>query len=187
VTRTLIVLLTATVVSAAPAPKTKEVFFFPTKGGDKREYEVRNGDQASSSFTDLVTKVETADKALHVTVSRDYSDTRPFVTTIAVSADGLFRVAANGKTLDRPVPLFKTPAKVGTKWDAGGDSPVSYEIVKEEDIEVPAGKYKALRVEATYEGKVQTVLWFAPSVGLVKMTNPGSDVSTVLKAFTPGK
>jgi hypothetical protein len=186
VLRTLLAQTGTSVALAAPAPKAKEkeAAYFPTRMGDKREYEVRSGETVESGYTDTVTKVEKADAATHVTVTRDYSNGRPFVTTIAVSADGLFRVSHNDKKLDAPVPLFKQPAKAGTKWEVGE---VTYTVIGEEDVEVPAGKYKAVKVDVASGGDVHTSLWFAPTVGLIKQTNPGSMVTVVLKAFTPGK
>jgi hypothetical protein len=190
VLRTLLALTVTSVALAAPAPKAreKEVAYFPTRMGDKREYEVRSGDTVESTYTDTVTKVEKADAALHVTITRDYPGGQSWQTIIAVSADGLFRVSSNGKAVDTPVMLFKLPAKAGTKWERGPEgSQTTYTVVGEEDVEVPAGKYKAVRVEEAVGGGTRTVLWFAPGVGLVKQTNPGSDAIVVLKAFTPGK
>ena len=186
--RTLFVLTAASVALAAPAPKAKETAagYFPTRIGDKRDYEVRSGDKVESTYADTVTKVEKADAALHVTITREYSDSRPFVTIIAVAADGLFRVSLNGRTLDTPVPLLKLPAKTGTKWGGDAVSEPTYTVAGEEEVEVPAGKYKAIRVDSTFGGETRMSLWFAPSVGLVKQATPGQG-TVVLKAFTPGK
>jgi hypothetical protein len=63
---------------------------------------------------------------------------------------------------------------------------------REEEVEVPAGKFKALRVEAEQElgaNVFKSTLWYAPGVGLVKsVTNTnGTERVQVLKSFTPGK
>ena len=188
--RTLAALLLLPVAAvAAPRPKEKDLgCYFPTREGDKREYEVRAGDKVEGGYTDVVTKVERRDGALHVTVTRDRPGSAPYVTTIAVAPDGLTRVAADGKPLDKPATLLKLPAKAGTKWEYEGGQ-ATYTVTKEdEDVEVPAGKYKAVRVELAADGaEARTILWFARSVGLVKMATAGTDRVTVLKAFTPGK
>ena len=132
----------------------------------------------------IVAAVERADGGLHVTITRDYPGNQPYVTVIAVSAEGLFRVSSNGKALGTPIQLFKSPPKVGATWKSGD---VGFKIVGEEEVEVPAGKYKAFKVESPDSGAPNTVLWFAPGVGLVKQTNASSETSVVLKAFTPGK
>jgi hypothetical protein len=172
------------VAHAAPGPKGKDAVWFPTREGDTRVYEVRAGDKAESTYTDVVKKVEKKDAALHVTINRDYPGSTPYVTTIAVTEEGLFRVALNGKDLEKPIQLLKTPPKVGTKWelDGGGE----YRVTKEEEVEVPAGKFQAVRVEMT-AGESTTTLWFAPTVGLIKMAGAGTDQVTVLKEFKPGK
>ena len=176
-------LLAASVAHAAPAPKGKDAVYFPTKEGDTRVYEIRDGDKVESTFKDKVTKVEKKDEGLEVTIARDGPGTSSFITVISVTKEGLFRLSFNGEPLDKPVPLLKMPAKVGTKWESGG---ATYTITKEEEVEVPAGKFPAIRVELVSDtGK--TFLWFAPNVGLVKMQTEGADRMHVLKEFKAGK
>jgi len=172
------------IAHAAPGPKGKDAVWFPIREGDTRVYEVRVGDKAESTYTDVVKKVEKKHAALHVTIHRDYPGSTPYVTIIAVTDEGLFRVAVNGKEFAKPIQLLKTPPKVGTKWELDGGA--RYEVTKEEDVEVPAGKFKAVRVEQV-NGGTTTTLWFAPTVGLVKMAVGGSAQVTVLKEFKPGK
>jgi hypothetical protein len=172
------------IANAAPGPKGKDAVWFPTKEGDTRVYEVRAGDKAESTYTDIVKKVEKKDAALHVTIHRDYPGSTPYVTIIAVTDEGLFRVTGNGKEFAKPIQLLKTPPKVGTKWELDGGA--RYEVTKEEDVEVPAGKFKAVRVEHV-NGDSTTTLWFAPTVGLIKMAFGGSEQVTVLKEFKAGK
>jgi hypothetical protein len=180
----LVALLTASVTFAAPAPKGKDAVYFPTKEGDTRLYEVRVGDKVESGYTDTITTVEKKDGAVHVTITREYSGSQVYVTTIAVSSEGLFRVAANGDVLAKPILLLKTPPKVGTKWELDGGA--QYTVTKEEEVEVPAGKFQAVRVESV-AGDSKTTLWFAPNVGLIKMATEGSDRVQVLKEFKAGK
>jgi hypothetical protein len=49
------------VAHAAPAPKTADPTWFPTKEGDTRVYEIRDGDRVLTTYTDVVTKVEKVD------------------------------------------------------------------------------------------------------------------------------
>jgi len=178
-------LFAASVACAAPAPKAKDAVYFPTREGDTRVYEFIAGEKAEVGFTDVVTKVEKKDGAVHVTITRNYRpEFAPYVTTIAVSSEGLFRVAANGEAMAKPITLLKMPAKVGTKWELDGGA--QYTVTKEEEVEVPAGKFHALRVESV-AGDSKTTLWFAPNVGLIKMASDGSDRVQVLKEFKGGK
>jgi hypothetical protein len=180
----LLAAFTVSVAHAAPGPKGKDAVWFPTREGDTRVYETREGGKVEPAYTDVVTKVEKKDAATHVTITRDYTGGGVrYVTTIAVSDEGLSRVAVNGKDLDRPVLLLKTPPKVGTKWELAGGG--EYRVTKEEEVEVPAGKFKAVRVEVS-GGESTTVLWFAPAVGLIKMDGGGGEQVTVLKEFKAG-
>jgi len=177
--------LAASVAHAAPAPKGKDAVWFPTKEGDTRVYEVREAGKVLMGYTDVVTAVEKKDAAVHVTITRDYTagGVREMIT-IAVSDEGLFRVAVNGKELAKPIPLLKTPPKVGTKWAL--DSGAEYRVTKEEEVEVPAGKFMAVRVELS-SGESPTILWFAPADGLIKMDGGRGEQVTALKEYKPGK
>jgi len=57
-------------------------------------------------------------------------------------------------------------------------------------VEVPACKYKAVRVDSKHPGPdgrpVCSTAWYAAGIGMVK-TAYGADRSIVLKSFTPGK
>lgn len=176
--------LGASIAHAAPGLKSKDAVWFPTKEGDTRVYEVRVGDKVESSFKDKVTRVEKKDEGFEVTIARDGPGANSFVTVISVTREGLFRVSFNGAPLDKPVPLLKMPAKVGTQWELDGGA--TYTITKEEEVEVPAGKFPAIRVESV-SGTSKTLLWFAANVGVVKMQTEGSDRVQVLKEFKAGK
>src|SRR5262245_59338414 len=176
--------LAAAAAQAAPAPKAKEWVYFPTREGDTRVYESRSGEKVEGGYTDVVTKVEKKDEAVHVTITRERPGAAAFITTIAVTSEGVFRVAIDGEKLEKPIPLLRMPAKVGTKWELDGGA--KYAVTKEEEVEVPAGKYQAIRVELA-SGESKTTLWFAPGVGLIKMASAGSDRVQVLKEFKRGK
>ncbi len=64
---------------------------------------------------------------------------------------------------------------------------------KEEEVDVPAGKFLALRVEFECESGDFTQkdsLWYSRGVGLIKIVSTvgkGREMTTELKEFTPGK
>ena len=127
-----------------------------------------------------------------------------------VSSKGLTRLQIAGVKLDSPVCVVRLPFKAGENWkvrisgsaqlirDADGNQMVSsirretgtVTQVAVEEVVVPAGKYRALRVEmitSPASGKEnRQSIWFAPGVGEVKVTVDGKDFR-VLKSFTPGK
>ena len=184
---------------AAPAPKDRKSDpYFPTTEGTKRVYETRTGENVSE-HTEVVTKVEKKDGAFRVAVGQEVDGEMRVTSVFEVSARGVSRVANAAGDLPNPVPLLKLAAKPGDTWDweregPGGFGPVTtrYTAGPEEEVEVPAGKFKALRVESATElkGRVtKYTLWYAPGVGLVKSvsTSGGPERNQVLKAFKPGK
>ncbi len=107
----------------------------------------------------------------------------------------LYRLASN-KTIeykDNPIPRLKFGTKKGDSWESttkGMEG--TYENQGEEEIEVPAGKYKAWKIvgKTKFEGRDYRVSrWFVPNVGLVKEERaPGEQAKAlVLKKYEEGK
>jgi hypothetical protein len=74
-----------------------------------------------------------------------------------------------------PQTMIAAPLKMGVRWDFNGQAgEVSvrqhYEVVGEEDIGVPAGKFHAYRIygEQTSPSRMTIDRWFAIGVGIVK-------------------
>ena len=103
---------------------------------------------------------------------------------------------------DRPEWLLKLPYKVGETWESGGEQELrdpfpnqkwTHTSDGEEDVKVPAGTFRALRVTSKGHGIPGSILpplepstvWYAPRVGVVKITS----VPTVwvLKSFERGE
>jgi hypothetical protein len=198
--RSLAILLSvafAYVVVAAPGPKGKdELLYYPVKEGAKRVMAITvsgtNLGQGRESV-ETVSKVEEKDGKYRVTISQEWPGKAAKKTDITsvldVSAKGLIRIASGGRDLPEPVMLLKLPAKAGDTWTAAGATST---VGKEEEIEVPTGKYKCIPVTSEYgpAGRpVKTVSWYAPTVGLVKSVTTSGDIETIytLTSFTPGK
>jgi hypothetical protein len=196
------IVLSVLVATAAPAPKEKGDYYHPTQEGDKRVYEEKGvGDRVRESV-EVVMKVEKKDDALIVTMGREVKGQMREIGTFEVSDKGVTTVADPRKRTTAH-PVLKLPAKEGDSWSyesGGGDGPIgaksNFTVGEEEEVEVPAGKFKAIRVdmELKYDiGNGPTTIkrssWYAPKVGLIKLvTNPGATQTTmVLKSFTPGK
>jgi hypothetical protein len=104
---------------------------------------------------------------------------------------GVFRHRFNGAEVTPPFKLLPYPAKPGTKWQGEfavekdqGKHKYSGEIQAEENIDVPAGKYKALRVVIKLEENgmmIETTYWFAKDVGFVKQTVEAPGLSILLE------
>jgi hypothetical protein len=94
------------------------------------------------------------------------------------TAKGIFRHSFNGTPVDPPVEALRLPIKKGDTWE--GDLEIMGQKVKakfktegEEEVTVPAGKYKAVIVAMDIEAGGQSFKaknWFAPNVGIVKQT-----------------
>jgi hypothetical protein len=163
--------------------------YFPTRVGDTRVY--RYGEK---EFTDTVSRVEQMGDAKVVTVTRSTGKGNGTVVAerVAVSEQGLALLESFGWRLDPPVWLLKLPAKAGHEWTRERDSDTGKyldirAIHVSEIIEVPAGRYTAVKValRTTLDNRQKRVNWFAPGIGLVKSEYGGK--TQILKSFTPGK
>ena len=84
---------------------------------------------------------------------------------------------------DPPQTMIATPLRKGIRWDFSGQAGElkvrqHYDVVGEEDLEVPAGEFHAFRIhgEQTSPSQMTIDRWFATGVGIVK------DVTTMRAA-----
>jgi hypothetical protein len=184
-------------LAAAPLPKARDKAapFVMTKEGDTKVSEIR-ADGSVSEVIEVVSKVEKKGDTVRVTVSRQLKGRAQAEATFEASPKGVFLVAAAGKDLADPRPYLRLPAKEGDTWTWSEEAPPAkhtWTAAKWEDVEVPAGKFQALRVEARLDSPGAPTrtgtYWFAPGMGVIKSvlnTGPGEQ-TTVLTSFKPGK
>jgi hypothetical protein len=195
----------STAGAAPPMPKDEkpDELYFPVQVGAKRVTALKNkfGPPMKGGSSQTVTKVEEKDGKYTVTVEGDSSAggfRRKSEQVLIVSKDGVFRnKTLDGKESPEPLPLLKLPHKEGATWSEDatqngrtGPEPVkvTFTMGKIEEVEVPAGKYKSIRVDQVIEaggGTQKTTYWYAAGVGMVKLEAGGS--ITELTEFTPGK
>ena len=173
------------VAAAAPVPKEKEKApnYYPTALGSRWVYKVGETEIATE-----VTASETKKDARLATVTTLVNGKAVSTERLSVSDKGVFRTQINKADVDPPICILKAPLKPGDKWDVdsaiqGQATKVAFTARDPEEIEVPAGKYKTVRVDG--DGMIagtqtQVTYWFAPDVA-------GSDAILELKSFTPGK
>ncbi|MDY3554227.1 hypothetical protein R5W24_003346 [Gemmata sp. JC717] len=202
--RSLIVIFTIPVIVfltfAAPVPKhlmqKPEPAYFPTKVGAKW---VRQ--HAQEEYTEVVTEVgERPDGAKVVSVGHVNPNGEVLsARTVAVSSKGLFLLSQGGHVFDTDATycLLKLPHQPGDGWKNEKRSfwDRTCTVYGSEWVEVPAGRFWAMRVEST-EYRIpnklaRTTSWYAPEVGEVKhvstpFRDDEADYVTVLKSFTPG-
>ena len=188
----------ATTAPAAPVPKhliQDPVYYFPTKAGAKWVYDQGNGECVL-----IVSKVEAREGVKVVSVESVEGNQKFPFETIEVSASGLVRTRCRAGELDPPSVLLKVPFKPRDSWDF--DEPGSEIVgpqkgtcvVDTDSIRVPAGTFTTARVDRKCLVKLggeqvytKTSSWYAPNVGLVKMTDDKGKNIWVLRSFTPGK
>src|SRR6184192_594916 len=76
---------------------------------------------------------------------------------------------------DPPQTMIATPLRKGIRWDFSGQAGElkvrqHYDVVGEEDLEVPAGEFHAFRIhgEQTSPSQMTIDRWFATGIGIVK-------------------
>jgi hypothetical protein len=179
---------------AYPAPQAKDPpdLYYPVRVGTRSVYEWHDGDRT----VEVVTDVEAKDGATRVTMCEEADGKLVPVNEVAVTAREVRWIDYQGEALDRPVSLLRLPAKAGDRWDVGFATKSrrvkgTATVKGGEEVEVPAGKFKAVRVDRAVDGNELTfALWYAPGVGVVKeeFWRAGSrrDVR-VLVSITAGK
>jgi hypothetical protein len=176
-----------------PPPDARPPLYFPTKVGTKWVYSHPDFDRTAE-----IRSVEDKDGTKLVTVATVSLPKRGarqiYTETYAVSEKGLAMVKFNGYPF--PEPLLKLPHKAGETWKVSiprqrnvKEHEATHTALEPEAVEVPAGKYTAVRVQSvkTSGREIKTTSWYAPDVGPVKFTSDGYPGELVLKSFTPGK
>jgi hypothetical protein len=181
---------------AAPVPKVVPVYHFPTTVGAKRVYETTRDEKVLCEVTEVVAAAEAKGDGFVVTVEGVDSPGGGWTQVFVVTAKGVsFQLDAEAE----PEPVFKVGLKAGDTWKVEHSGPrkglgtSTFTVGKEEEVEVPAGKFKAIPVtrELPLDGRPgsKTITWYAPGVGVVKKETDtlGGGGVTVLKSFTPAK
>jgi hypothetical protein len=169
--------------AAFPAPVTYQ----PAKVGTKWVYQIEG------TKKETVTSIVAAEKQgelLVVTIMCDNDAGGMATEVVSIGGDGIYRHAINNDPFDPHMCFLKLPIKVGDKWATDfttRDTKVTgTRVVKGvEVVEVPAGKFQAVRVEDEYtvdKLKRKQTLWIAPNVGVVKHLHGDKSVS-LLKSF----
>jgi hypothetical protein len=185
-----------TPTAAAPVPKhlmpKDDVVCFATRVGDRMVSTL--GDQ---QLTCVITKVEKTDDGLRVT--QEYEDGAGNKTpdqVVIASAKGIHVVEYGGKPLKPTFWWLKLPHGANNTWKEKWMNFQDWDFQTGgwEEVNVPAGKIRAIRVDRTETVAGQmgpggvptmTTYWFAPGMGCIKWAS--KDRSRVLRSFTPGK
>lgn len=184
---------------AAPVPREadKPPLYFTTRVGDTRVW-AWVGDK--NEFTEVVTEVESKNGTKFITVESTSGTDFRAVKKYVLSEEGLFRLSYNAHRYDKPWCILKAPYRTDDHWAVdvvdhfGVRCKVKHTIGRLEWVEVPAGKFRALRVETESDEQKPprtATSWHANGVGEVMSVRRSAsgmeDGRIVLKFFKPGK
>lgn len=148
--------------------------YYPVEVGNNWHYRVT----ANGNLTNASMRISRHDVINGEKLARLDFLNGPVTEHIAQTEKGVFRHGINGSQLNPPLRLLPYPPDVGTKWEGNFTSDIAPgknryfgEIQQEEMVDVPAGRFKALRVHLRVEQfgpDIQTTYWFVKDVGFVK-------------------
>lgn len=166
---TALILIVPAFALAAPVPKEKgKELYLPVVEGTIRVMESKIGER-TVEITETVTKVEVKDGAYTVTMDQGAGG---WSTAFEVSEKGITRPPLGGGT--ERMPDLKLGGKPGDTWEymtagfGGRTMTRKYTLGKVEEVEVPAGKFRAVRVDVEADlGEVTNnqTAWYAAGVG----------------------
>lgn len=171
--------------------KVGESPYFPTKIGSTWNYRI--GDK---KLTTKITKHEKQGDLMCALMETLVDGNSVATENIAVTKDGLVRVAYNGQKPETPILFLKQDSKKGDSWPV--DTKIGAETIKgkftrgEEDVDVPGYKGKTVTSKGEFEinGQAATFMyWFAEKKGIVKlqMALSGQEILLELEKFEEGK
>ncbi len=187
--------LLAPVSQAAPVPKEilqKFPDYYPLFLGTEWEYRV--GESA------VTVKVKDYSEKAGVrtgVLSTEVNGAEVATEAIRVDETGVYSTHINATKIEPAVLILKFGIEKETEWATKckvGAQKVDFRFKLEglEDLEVPAGKYKAVKVTGSgtiAETETQTEFHFAEGIGIVRITYSigGQRTSLDLKKYTAGK
>lgn len=115
---------------------------------------------------------------------------------LRIGEDGV-RIVEMGSDLQKePVLFLKLPFKIGNTWDAtikmeGAERTLTLEVEAEEDVSVPAGKFKSFKIKVTCKDlpDFTAEMWYARDFGEVKsrQVHPEGELLSELDKFEKGQ
>ena len=185
----------AVVPALAQRPQEQNPDYFPFRIGDWWKYRSTTADGKQSEFTVKVLNAEQQSDGRKHYLVETISTFQPIHNWYSkpVGEVLMHRIAyPKNEALKadyQPVKLYlKNPLSVGSSWQWKGTGMMGVEIEESsrvtgtETVEVPAGRFQAMKVETSViQGgtPVEKTYWFANWIGMVKsMTDTGSVKST---------
>ena len=175
-----------------------QVNYYPMKEGSKWYYHTELPGTDAQTWIMHVAKLEKIDGVPLFRLEMTKKDSGMTATEhLRIGDDGVFRYRFNGQPASKPVCVIKYPVKPGETWqnetEIGGQKvKMSSKVGNEEEVAVPAGKFKTMPVyvQADLGGlNMNTTYWFAANVGIVKQVVEfmGQKVTQSLEKYEAAK
>lgn len=151
----------------------KATYYYPTTVGTKLVFDSTHSNGAKSTITLLVKNVIAVKGGFRVTALRIVGNGSAINTVTEVASRGVLLIGSHDREHPEPELILKLPAIAGDSWPAPkmeGVVDAIHTVGKEVEIEVPAGKFKAIPVTTTLDGRkgAGTTTWYAPGLGSIK-------------------
>jgi hypothetical protein len=185
---------------AAPKaqPRDKTPDYYPLKVGTKWHYQIDVGGGQKVTVVYQITKTETVNGKPMAILEQLINGEVKATEYVSAETGGVYKYRNNGYDFAPPVCLLKYPIREGSSWQTETKlGTKEFTVIgregRVEEVQVPAGKYRAVsvKIETTVKGnKISTTYWFAPDVGIVKQSaeyQPGKSQSMELAKFEEGK
>jgi hypothetical protein len=166
---------------------SKEPTYFPLDVGNEWHFKATLGNNSST----VISRIANIERVGDLSLNRLEASTNGKVILnehLSQTKEGIFRHRSNGEEISPPICLLKYPVKSGSRWrgefTAGTDAGKYAAEATEEEVGVPAGKFKAVKVVLTAEIKsvnINTSYWFVKDLGIVKETVLVGELHTLLE------
>jgi hypothetical protein len=177
----------AVAARAAPVPEhlfpKREPLFFCVRPGDSFVLLHNN-----LEYSVTIASVERTETGYKVVQHGKRPDGTTYKQTMLVTPAGVSTTSYNGEDYAEPHEWLRVPHVANNKWTTKqGGTEFHYRTAGWEELTLPYGKVRALRVERVSGGakEVTAVYYWAHGLGCVKWTNAGD--GRELKAHTPVK
>jgi phage pi2 protein 07 len=170
--------------------------YYPLAVGNRWDFRVKVGNEVAGSISEVVAQIDTIDNLRLFRLEAQVGGKVVATEHLEVTPKGVYRRRAQGAEVKTPALVLRYPAKGGDSWEYDtqvGNQRIEAKVkTRFEEVEVPAGKFKALATEIDIkaDGKpLKTTIWFAPGIGKVKTSLDlgGTQVVLELEKFTKGK
>ncbi|MCS7167662.1 MAG: hypothetical protein RMI91_01405 [Gemmatales bacterium] len=171
--------------------------YYPLVVGTRWDYRIVFDGEVKGSISEVVAEQETINNVRLLRLEAHVKGTVVATEHLRATPQGVYRHRVQGAESKSPVLVLRYPVKAGDSWKIAtqvGQQRIEGKVTTRlDEVEVPAGKFKAIVTEGDFEvdGKpLKVTTWFAEGVGVVKEITeliPGIATTIELEKFRLGK